>query len=69
MSTTLIDELPKIISEGKKEVEKIFKRLQSNNRILLQTNEFVIPIKEIKNSDIIFKNDISEISAYERTFK
>jgi len=52
MSTTLIDELPKIVSEGKKEVEKIFERLQANNRILLQTNEYVIPTKEINNSNI-----------------
>lgn len=54
MSTTLIDELPKIVSEGNKEVEKIFERLQANNRILLQTNEFVIPTKEINNN--IIKN-------------
>ncbi|GKU29308.1 site-specific DNA-methyltransferase [Clostridium folliculivorans] len=47
MSTTLIEELPKIVSEGKKEVEKIFERLQTNNRILLQTNEYVIPGKEL----------------------
>lgn len=52
MPTTLIDELPKIVSEGKKEVEKIFERLQANNRILLQTNEYVIPTKEINNSNI-----------------
>ncbi|MGK0466991.1 site-specific DNA-methyltransferase [Clostridium sp.] len=52
MSTSLIDELPKIVSEGKKEVEKIFERLQTNNRILLQTNEYVIPAKEIHNSNI-----------------
>lgn len=51
MSTTLIDELPKIIAEGKKEVEKIFERLQSNNRVLLQTNEYVIPEKDIKNEN------------------
>jgi len=52
MSTTLIEELPKIVSEGKKEVEKIFERLQTNNRILLQTTEYVIPAKEINNSKI-----------------
>lgn len=50
MLNNLIDELPKIVSEGKKEVEKILERLQANNKILLQTNEYVIPIKEIDNT-------------------
>lgn len=50
MLNNLIDELPKIVSEGKKEVEKILERLQANNKILLQTNEYVIPIKEIDNN-------------------
>ena len=52
MSISLIEELPKIVSEGKKEVEKIFERLQTNNRILLQTNEYVMPANEIHNSNI-----------------
>lgn len=51
MFTTLIDELPKIVLEGKKQVEKIFERLQSNNRILLQTNEYVIPARDSNNSN------------------
>lgn len=51
MATTLIEELPKIVLEGKKEVEKIFERLQNNNRILLQTNEYVISTKKSDNND------------------
>jgi adenine specific DNA methylase Mod len=46
--TSLIEELPKIVAEGKKEVERIMERLQSPNRIRLQTNELVIPSKDMR---------------------
>lgn len=45
---SLIEELPKIVAEGKKEVERIMERLQSPNRIRLQTNELVIPSKDMR---------------------
>ena len=48
LQTSLIEELPKIIAEGKKEVEKILEELQSPNRIRLQTNELVIPSKDMR---------------------
>ena len=47
MSTNLIYELPKIVEEGKKEVERILERLSSNQKIALQTNEKVLPSKDI----------------------
>jgi len=43
---SLIYELPKIIDEGKKEVERILERLSSSNKISLQTNEVVLPSKD-----------------------
>jgi site-specific DNA-methyltransferase (adenine-specific)/adenine-specific DNA-methyltransferase len=46
---SLIDVLPKIVAEGKKEVEKIFRRLESNHKILLQTNECVLPVRKDSN--------------------
>lgn len=46
MSTSLIEQLPKIVAEGKKEVERILERLSSPNKLTLQTNEFVIPAKD-----------------------
>lgn len=46
MGRTIIEELPQIASEGKKEVERIKERLAKGNRIGLQTNEFVIPSKD-----------------------
>ena len=46
MSTSLIEQLPKIVAEGKKEVERILERLSSPNKLTLQTNEYVLPSKD-----------------------
>lgn len=46
---SLIYELPKIIDEGKKEVEKILERLSGSNKLALQTNEVVLPAKDTNN--------------------
>lgn len=35
--------LPDVVTHGKKEVEKILQRAQSDNKLLLQTNEYVLP--------------------------
>lgn len=43
---SLLEQLPKIVSEGKKEVEKILERISSSNKITLQSNEYVLPAKE-----------------------
>lgn len=43
---SLIYQLPKIVDEGKKEVERILGRASGANRIGLQTNEFVLPSKD-----------------------
>jgi site-specific DNA-methyltransferase (adenine-specific)/adenine-specific DNA-methyltransferase len=49
MPESLIELLPKIVAEGKKEVEKIFERLEGENRITLQTNEYVLPVQKEHN--------------------
>ncbi|MEW6088917.1 MAG: DNA methyltransferase [bacterium] len=46
MPDSLIEVLPKIVSEGKKEVELILERISNGSRITLQTNEYVLPSKE-----------------------
>ncbi|MCK9578229.1 site-specific DNA-methyltransferase [bacterium] len=46
---SLIYQLPKIVDEGKKEVEKILERLSGSNKISLQTNELVLPSKDSNN--------------------
>lgn len=45
MPDSLIEELPKIVAQGKKEVQKILDGLSARNRITLQTNELVLPTK------------------------
>lgn len=59
MAESLIDLLPKIVAEGKKEVEKIFERLGGNNKITLQTNEYVLPVVKDHN---LFTGRYKEIS-------
>jgi len=54
---SLIYELPKIIDEGKKEVERILERLSSSNKISLQTNEVVLPSKD---SDSLWSGHMSK---------
>lgn len=49
MVESLIEQLPKIVAEGKREVERIMERLESDNRIGLQTNEYVLPVKKETN--------------------
>jgi adenine specific DNA methylase Mod len=43
---SLIEELPKIVAEGKREVERIYERLGSSAKLILQTNELVLPMKD-----------------------
>ena len=47
MSLSLIEELPKIVKEGRAEVSRILERIESNNALALQTNELVLPSKDI----------------------
>jgi site-specific DNA-methyltransferase (adenine-specific)/adenine-specific DNA-methyltransferase len=55
---SLIEELPKIVKEGKAEAERILERIEKGNILELQTNEFVIPNKDEVN---IFQNQIKNI--------
>lgn len=42
---SLIDELPKIVERGRKDAQKILDGLSEANRITLQTNELVMPMR------------------------
>jgi adenine specific DNA methylase Mod len=46
---SLIYQLPKIIDEGKKEVEKTLDRISGLSKLSLQINELVLPAKDINN--------------------
>lgn len=47
MAKSLIEELPRIASEGRQEAQRIIERLSSSTRIGLQTNELVLPRKDV----------------------
>lgn len=56
MPKSLIEELPRIVSEGKREAEQIMERLSSNTRVGLQTTEYVLPAKD--SNLMRFKNNV-----------
>lgn len=55
MSKSLLEELPRIAKEGRKRAEKILENINSNTKILLQTNEIVLPAKDTNG---LFRGDI-----------
>lgn len=55
MSKSLLEELPRIAKEGRKRAEKILENINSNTKILLQTNEIVLPAKDTNG---FFRGDI-----------
>ena len=59
MTNSLIEELPKIIKRGRKEANKILEGLSDDNRLTLQTNELVLPSKDISG---YFKGEVKEIN-------
>jgi adenine specific DNA methylase Mod len=62
MPQSLIEMLPKVVSDGNKEVEKILKRQESDNKLLLQTNEYVLPSKD---SSGLFRGEIKKLTGSE----
>lgn len=57
MAESLIEQLPKIVAEGKKEVERVLERISSPYKLTLQTNEFVLPCKDKSG---LFRGQIPE---------
>ena len=62
MKKSLIEELPKIVSDGRKEVEEILERISSANKLGLQTNELVLPAKDTAG---LFKGKVPEVNEKE----
>jgi adenine specific DNA methylase Mod len=58
MAKSLIEELPRIVSEGRREAAQILERLSSGTQIGLQTNELVLPSKDISG---LFKGSAPQI--------
>ena len=53
MSEKLLEQLPQIVAEGKREAERILERLESRYRIGLQTRELVIPSRDTNAQDML----------------
>ena len=53
--TSLLEQLPKIVADGKREAERIIERLESSYRIGLQTRELVIPSRDTKWQSIFVR--------------
>lgn len=53
MSKSLLEELPGIVREGRKEAERILEGLESRHRVRLQTREWVLPSKDAMATDWI----------------
>jgi len=51
MPKSLLEQLPEIVAQGRKEAEKILEGLEGRNRISLQTRELVLPAKETAAPD------------------
>lgn len=62
MTDSLIEILPKLMKNGKKEAQQILDELSKRNRITLQTNELVLPSKD---SSGLFRGHIKEIESNE----
>lgn len=61
MPDSLIEELPKIIAQGKKEAQKILDGLSTRNRITLQTNELVLPTKAKAGLSLFTGQSVKEL--------
>lgn len=58
MAKSLIEELPRIVNEGRREAAQILERLSSGTQIGLQTNELVLPSKDVSG---LFKGSTPQI--------
>ena len=59
---TLIEELPRIAAEGRREAQQMIERLSGNTRVGLQTNELVLPSKDQSG---LFRGQTPEIPSLE----
>lgn len=67
-NNSLISLLPRVVSEGRREANKILEGLSAQNRIFLQTNELVIPSKDSNYRGLIEELERKEkIASVENT--
>src|SRR4051794_26344715 len=54
---SLLELLPQIVTEGRREAERVIERAESNYRLGLQTRELVIPSKDSNWQDMLREKD------------
>lgn len=60
--TSLLEQLPKIVADGKREAERIMERLESTLRVGLQTRELVIPSRDTNWRNLYAEVERSSVS-------
>ncbi len=56
MSKSLLEQLPEIVANGRKEAERILESLESRHRVSLQTREMVFPAKDVAQQDLLHQS-------------
>jgi len=56
MAKTLLEQLPEIVANGRKEAERILESIEGRHRVSLQTREWVLPAKDSAEQDWITSN-------------
>jgi adenine-specific DNA-methyltransferase len=56
MAKTLLEQLPEIVANGRKEAERILESIEGRHRVSLQTREWVLPAKDSAAQDWITSN-------------
>ncbi len=64
---SIIELLPKVVSEGRREANRILEGLSNSSRVSLQTNEFVIPNKDMAQTKL--ENNLSATSEQNSEWK
>ena len=56
MAKTLLEQIPEIVANGRKEAERILESIEGRHRVSLQTREWVLPAKDSAEQDWITSN-------------
>ena len=59
VTNSLLEQLPEIVREGRKQAEKILESLEGRHRVSLQTREWVLPSKDTRELELMEKLSIS----------
>ncbi|MDR2364707.1 MAG: hypothetical protein LBD68_02480 [Zoogloeaceae bacterium] len=60
---SLLEQLPKIVADGRKLAEKILENLERQHRVSLQTREWVLPARDSAEADWVADNARRELQS------